>query len=161
MDGLGGAGKHQDLIDFTCALSELRRAHPVFRRRRFFSGQAPAARDGAGGGLQDIVWLTPAGREMTDSDWHTGYARSLGVFLNGDAITEPGPHGETVRDDNFLLLFNAHREPVRFTLPGRRLGPGWDVLIDTAAAGRADGGVPAEGSVELAGRSIMVLRGRS
>jgi isoamylase len=154
------AGKHQDLIDFTCALSELRRAHPVFRRRRFFSGQAPAARNGTGGGLQDLVWLTPAGRQMTDSDWHTGYARSLAVFLNGDAITEPGPHGETVRDDNFLLLFNAHREPVRFTLPGRRFGPGWDVLVDTAAAGRADGSVPAEGSAELAGRSIMVLRSR-
>jgi isoamylase len=155
------AGKHQDLIDFTCALSGLRRAHPVFRRRRFFSGQALAARDGMAGGLQDIVWLTPAGREMTDSDWHAGYARSLAVFLNGDAITEPGPHGETVRDDNFLLLFNAHREPVRFTLPGRRLGPGWDVLIDTATAGPAEGSVPPEGSVELTGRSIMVLRGRT
>jgi isoamylase len=154
------AGKHQDLIDFTCALSELRRAHPVFRRRRFFSGQAPAAGDGPGGGLQDLVWLTPAGQQMTDSDWHTGYARSLAVFLNGDAITEPGPHGETVRDDNFLLLFNANREPVSFTLPGRRFGPGWDVLIDTAAAALADGAVPTEGSVELAGRSIMVLRGR-
>jgi len=155
------AGKHQDLIDFTCALSGLRRAHPVFRRRRFFSGQAPAAPDGPdGGGLQDIVWLTPAGRQMTDSDWHTGYARSLAVFLNGDAITEPGPRGETVRDDNFLLLFNANREPVSFTLPDRRFGPGWDVLIDTAAAGRAGGTVPAEGSAELAGRSIMVLRGR-
>jgi len=154
------AGKHQDLIDFTCALSGLRRAHPVLRRRRFFSGQPPAARDGPGGGLQDIAWLTPAGREMTDSDWHTGYARSLAVFLNGDAITEPGPHGETVRDDNFLLLFNANREPVSFTLPGRRFGPGWDVLIDTATAARAGDTVPAAGSAELAGRSIMVLRGR-
>ena len=155
------AGKHQDLIDFTCALSGLRRAHPVFRRRRFFSGQAPAAGNGPGDGLQDIVWLTPAGRQMTDSDWQTGYARSLAVFLNGDAITEPGPRGETVRDDNFLLLFNANREPVSFTVPGRRFGPGWDVLIDTATAGQAEGSVPAEGSVELTGRSIMVLRGRT
>ncbi len=154
------AGKHQDLIDFTCALSGLRRAHPVFRRRRFFSGQALTARGGPDGGLQDIVWLTPAGRQMTDSDWQTGYARSLAVFLNGDAITEPGPHGETVRDDSFLLLFNANREPVSFTVPGSRFGPGWDALIDTAAAGRADAAVPAGGSVELAGRSIMVLRGR-
>jgi glycogen operon protein len=152
------AGKQQDLIEFTCALSELRRAHPVFRRRRFFSGQAPRSRGEAGGGLQDIVWLTPAGHQMTDSDWHTGYARSLGVFLNGDAITEPGPHGETVRDQSFLLLFNAHREPVSFTLPDSRFGPGWDLLVDTAAAGAVV--VPAGGSVELAGRSIMVLRER-
>jgi isoamylase len=152
------AGKQQELIEFTCALSGLRRAHPVFRRRRFFSGQAPPPRGEPDGGLQDIAWLTPAGHQMTDSDWHTGYARSLAVFLNGDAITEPGPRGETVRDQNFLLLFNAHREPMSFTLPERRFGPAWDLLIDTAAAARAAVTVPAGDSVELAGRSIMVLR---
>ncbi len=164
------AGKQQDLIDFTCALSELRRAHPVFRRRRFFSGLAAPAR-GEPGGLQDIAWLTPAGRQMTDNDWHTGYARSLTVFLNGEAITEPGLRGEIVRDQSFLLLFNANREPVTFTLPDSRFGTGWDVLVSTATAVRAAGaranGTGAEAtitilagrSIELAGRSIMVLRG--
>jgi isoamylase len=153
------AGKQQDLIDFTCTLSQLRRAHPVFRRRRFFSGQTAPA-DGAHGGLQDIVWLTPAGRQMTDNDWHTGYARSLGVFLNGDAITEPGPRGDTVRDQSFLLLFNAHREPVTFVLPGRRFGDAWDALIDTASTpGDTTVTYQAASSVDLAGRSIMILRG--
>jgi isoamylase len=159
------ASKQQDLIDFTCTLSGLRRAHPVFRRRRFFSGQA-APGSGEPGGLQDIVWLTPAGQQMTHNDWQTGYARSLTVFLNGDAITEPGPRGETVRDDSFLLLFNANREPVTFTVPSARLGPGWEVLISTAtavgAAGPGSTGtiiVRPGRSVELAGRSIMVLRG--
>jgi isoamylase len=177
------AGKQQDLIDFTCALSELRRAHPVFRRRRFFSGQVASGRD-----LQDIVWLTPAGQQMTDRDWNTGYARSLAVFLNGDAITEPGPRGDIVRDQSFLLLFNANREPVSFTLPDSRYRPGWEVLISTAtaaglagspatrtgtsgasgsagtAAGDGTGAGPAitvqaGRSIDLAGRSIMVLRG--
>jgi isoamylase len=153
------AGKQQDLIDFTCALSQLRRAHPVFRRRRFFSGQTAPA-DGAHGGLQDIVWLTPTGRQMTDNDWHTGYARSLGVFLNGDAITEPGPRGDTVRDQSFLLLFNGHREPVTFVLPGRRFGDAWDALIDTASTpGDTTITYQAASSVDLAGRSIMILRG--
>jgi isoamylase len=153
------AGKQQDLIDFTRTLSQLRRAHPVFRRRRFFSGQTAPA-DGAHGGLQDIVWLTPAGRQMTDNDWHTGYARSLGVFLNGDAITEPGPRGDTVRDQSFLLLFNANREPVTFVLPGRRFGDAWDALIDTASApGETTVTYQAASSIELVGRSIMILRG--
>jgi isoamylase len=153
------AGKQQDLIDFTCTLSQLRRAHPVFRRRRFFSGQTAPA-DGAHGGLQDIVWLTPTGRQMTDNDWHTGYARSLGVFLNGDAITEPGPRGDTVRDQSFLLLFNAHREPVTFVLPGRRFGDAWDALIDTASTpGDSTITYQAASSVVLAGRSVMILRG--
>jgi glycogen operon protein len=151
------AGKQQDLIDFTRALSGLRRAHPLFRRRRFFSGEPAPARGGLGV-LQDIIWLTPAGQEMTDADWHTGYARSLGVFLNGDGITEPGPWGEDVRDQSFLLLFNAHREPVTFTLPGGRLGVGWEVLIDTATGGTAINAQVGR-SIELTGRSIMVLRG--
>jgi isoamylase len=172
------AAKQQDLIDFTCALSELRRTHPVFRRRRFFSGQVVPAVEGAGevgGGhasLQDIVWLTPAGQQMTDSDWNTGYARSLAVFLNGDAITEPGPRGDTISDQSFLLLFNANREPVAFTLPDTRFGSGWDVLISTATAAGAGAAaasaaltgasgpitVQAGRRVELAGRSMMVLR---
>jgi glycogen operon protein len=159
------AGKQQDLIDFTCALSELRRAHPVFRRRRFFSGQAEAP-GGQHAGLQDIVWLTPAGRQMTDGDWQAGYARSLAVFLNGDAITEPDPRGDPVRDQSFLLLFNAHRGPVTFTVPDSRFGAAWEVLVNTAAAAGAaataagaGAGVRAGRRLELAGRSIMVLRG--
>ena len=106
------------------------RAHPVFRRRRFFSGRPAQA---GPGGLRDIIWLTPSGQEMTDADWRAGYPRSLAVFLNGEAITEPGPHGEPVRDAHFLLLFNAHSDAVRFVLPGADHADGWHVVVDTAA----------------------------
>ena len=33
--------------------------------------------------------------------------------------------GEEIVDDSFLLLFNAHSEPVEFTLPTRRFGLRW------------------------------------
>ena len=124
------AAKYADLADFTAALSALRRAHPVFRRRRFFSGR-PAPADP--GGLRDIIWLNPSGREMTDADWHGGYARSLAVFLNGEAITERGTRGEPIRDNHFLLLFNAHSDAVQFVLPGADHADGWHVVVDTAA----------------------------
>ena len=172
--------KQADLLEFTCRLSELRRRHPVFRRRRFFSGQ-PAAAPAPGGGdaMQDIVWLTPSGQEMTDGDWDTGYARSLAVFLNGDAITEPGPRGEAVRDDDFLLLVNAHSEPVTFTMPGARFAAAWEILVDTStaegtapgtSAGTAAGedGTPGQartgrrapaGQVMVTGCAMMALRG--
>jgi glycogen operon protein len=164
-----GAAQQQDLLDFTRALSELRRRHPVFRRRRFFSGRPAAMRAGAAD-LQDIIWLAPSGQAMTDADWQAGHARSLAVFLNGNAITEPAPHGERVLDSDFLLLFNAHSGPVTFTLPGGRFGDEWEIVIDTAAtagatwpparAGSARRPGPAVGpSVELAGRSIVVMRG--
>ncbi len=121
-----GAGE-DGLLEFACALAALRREHPVFRRRRFFHG-----RDGSGH-APDIAWLTPEGREMAGYDWQTSYARAVAVFLNGDAITEPDPRGEPVRDDSFLLLLSAHHEPLTFTLPGRKFGRRWAVVADTAA----------------------------
>jgi isoamylase len=148
-----GAGE-DGLLEFARALATLRREHPVFRRRRFFRG-----RDGGGDG-PDIAWLTPAGREMTGHDWQTSYARAVAVFLNGDAISEPGPRGEPVRDDSFLLLLNAHHEPLTFMLPGRRFGRRWAAVADTAAgpAGPEGGDYRAGEPVELAGHSMMVLR---
>jgi len=152
-----GAGQEDGLLEFARTLASLRREHPVFRRRRFFRGRV------GGGHGPDIAWLTPEGREMTGHDWQTSYARAVAVFLNGDAITEPGPRGEPVRDDSFLLLLNAHHEPLTFILPGRRLGRRWVVAADTAAdpavspAG-PDGGYRTGEQVELAGHSMMVLR---
>jgi isoamylase len=149
------------LLELTRTLSALRRDHPVFRRRRFFSG-LPSGPDGT---VRDIIWLTPAGGEMTMSDWSSGYARSLGVFLNGSAITEPGPRGEQITDCHFLLLFNAHSDPVTFTLPGPELAPAWQVVIDTAdpPASAANGSpVPAiqkpGSALPVSDRAIVVLQ---
>jgi isoamylase len=144
------------LLEFACELAAFRREHPVFRRRRFFRGQS-----GTGDSLADIAWLTPSGREMGDQDWNTSYARAMMVFLNGDAITEPGPRGEPVRDDSFLILLSANNEPVTFTLPGPKFGRRWSVTLDTAA-GRATEGSGTEhrpgGQIVLAGHSMMALR---
>ena len=76
---------------------------------------------------------------MKDADWKTGYAKALGVFLNGDRITEPDPRGERVRDDSFLLLFSADSQPCRFTLPGPQFGGSWAVVLDTGADSPAEG----------------------
>jgi glycogen operon protein len=179
------AEEESSLLEFARGVAELRRNHPVFRRRRFFTGPA----DGGAGRPGDIAWFTPSGREMTDADWKTGYAKAMGVFLNGDAITEPDPRGERVRDETFLLLFSADSQPARFTLPAEDFGHTWEVVLDTGAAGPADGGPPAtaisgngmphpalpgseaavaaqveprehqaRSTVKLAGRSMMVLR---
>ncbi|HEY5986781.1 MAG TPA: glycogen debranching enzyme, partial [Streptosporangiaceae bacterium] len=151
------ARRYSGLLEFTRAVARLRREHPVFRRRRFFRGQP------AEGDLADIAWLTPSGRQMTGHDWETPYARAMMVFLNGDAITEPGPHGERVRDDSFLVLLSAHSEPVRFTLPDSAFGERWTVVIDTAATGGSATGagcaeLSAGDEVTLAGHCLLVLR---
>jgi glycogen operon protein len=66
-----------------------------------------------------------------------------------------------VRDRSFLLLFNAHRGPMIFTVPDSRYGAVWEVVVDTATAAAVTGlaTVAAGGRVELAARSILVLRG--
>jgi glycogen operon protein len=165
------ADKHADLTEFAAALSALRRAHPVFRRRRFFSGQAGGSTDGQ----RDLVWLTPSGAEMTGEDWNSGYARSLGAFLNGDAITEPGTRGERITDADFLLLLNAHDEQVTFTIREdlSESGDRWQIIVDTAAAAAAASTTSGEvligrqipdpteyagPTVDVAGRSVVILR---
>ncbi len=145
-----GASKHADLLEFTATLAQLRREHPVFRRRRFFSGKP-----GDDGGTADIVWLSPSGDPVSAADWDNGELMSVGVFLNGDAISEPGPRGEQVTDDSFLLLCNARGEPVTFRLPGRT----WVPVIDTTTSGGpAAGPLHAGEAVDLAARSVLLLR---
>jgi len=142
------------LLDFTRDLARLRAAHPVLRRRRFFSGRRPRK-----GQPRDLVWLTPAAKEMAAADWQTGYAKALGVYLNGEAITEPDPRGRRVTDDSFLLLFNAGGDPVTFTVPGAEYATAWEVCVDTAnpdVDGRPR--IKPEDHVELIGRSTLVLR---
>jgi glycogen operon protein len=151
----------RDLVNFTRALSTLRRDHPVFRRRRFFRGHQPGA--GPSDGPGDIVWLTPAGKEVTDSDWYAPGAKSLAVFLNGDAISEPDPRGEGITDDRFLLLFNANDDTVSFTLPGVRFGREWEIMIDTCGprVPVLHGEPPllsARAHAKVAAHAVMVLR---
>jgi isoamylase len=151
------AEAERDLLQFTETLARLRRDHPVFRRRRFFRGRRAPDDE-----TSDITWLTPAGQEMTQDDWRAGYARSLAALLNGEAISEPDPRGGRIVDTKFLLLFNAHHNPLTFTLPEASLASGWEVVIDTRTAEASDeeNGVALmpKSEVEVGGRAVVVLQ---
>ena len=98
---------------------------------------------------------------MTDADWETGSARSLTVFLNGDAISELGRRGEPIRDDSFLLLFNAGELDLEFALPPPHYGVLWTKVLDTAVPVIAaqDLTVVKPGDlITVPGRSLQVLR---
>ncbi|WP_226345008.1 glycogen debranching protein GlgX [Agilicoccus flavus] len=150
--------EQRQLLDFAGHIVALRKDHPVLRRRRFFAGSAD---HGGESPLGDILWLGVDGREMRDEDWSTGYARTLSVFLNGKGIQEPGPLGQRVTDDDLILMFNAHSEPVDFAIPKIVDDVQWRVAVDTdTATGRAGADTePHEsGSVlTVAGRSVIVL----
>ncbi|MBP3076629.1 glycogen debranching protein GlgX [Streptomyces sp. CHA1] len=148
----------QSLLDFTRAMVWLRRDHPVFRRRRFFHGRPVR---GTHDDLSDIAWYTPEGEEMTQRDWDSAQARALTVFLNGNAISEPGPRGESIHDDSFLLMFNASPEPLEFLVP-TGLGQEWQAVVETAAPQGARPGdgpkVEAGQRLTLPDRSLTVLQ---
>ena len=115
-----------DLLDFTRDLIALRREHPVFRRRRWFQGRPIR-------GTVDIGWFQPDGSTMDDADWEHDFARSVGLFLNGDAIPGRDPWGQRIVDQSFLMILNAHHDPIDWTLP-KQWGERWRVVIDTADA---------------------------
>ncbi|MGW1995481.1 glycogen debranching protein GlgX [Embleya sp. NPDC001921] len=121
-------GEEPDQLEFMRMMTRLRAEHPVFRRRRFFHGRSV---QGTHDELTDIAWFTPTGEEMSDSDWWAAAAKSVAVFLNGNAISEPDPRGQKITDDSFLLLFNASHEAEEFTIPDG-LGKTWTVVVDTA-----------------------------
>ena len=139
----------EDLLDWTRSLIALRRAHPVFRRRRFFQGR-PVRGSLSGGPLPDIAWFRPDGQEMTDADWSVGYAQSLAVFFNGDALPDADAHGRAVRDSSFFLLLNGGDSEVDFVLPPG-WGTSWTLVLDT---GRDR---PVEGVGPRAGATVPVL----
>jgi glycogen operon protein len=145
-----------EFVEFCRALIAFRRAHPVFRRRRFFEGRPIFGAD-----VSDIAWFRTDGAEMTAADWQAGFAKSLMVFLNGDALPDPDPRGQRTTDDSFLLLLNAHHGRVRFRLPGPSWGAQWARELDTAqsAPPPRGGGICAAGDqVWLIGHSLQVLR---
>jgi glycogen operon protein len=147
-----------DLMKFTRAVSALRTAHPVFRRRRFFSGK-PVGRRGAEG-LPDITWFAPDGSEMTEEDWESRFAKSIAVYLNGHGIPDLDVRGQRVTDDSFVLCFNAHHESIEFTLPPTDFGAAWVPVIYTADTATAQEAKPVTAGAKVAvdARSVMVLQ---
>ncbi|AZI57957.1 glycogen debranching enzyme GlgX [Nakamurella antarctica] len=145
-----------DLVRFTASVAALRKAHPTFRRRRFFRG-TPVAR-GVGEPLPDICWLTPTAEEMTPENWESGFGRSIGVFLNGNGIHGRDSRGQHVVDAHFLMFFNAHDDTVDFTVPGAEFSALWQVVVDTAGALHDADPFTSGARIPVPGKAVMVLR---
>ncbi|MBZ6140055.1 MULTISPECIES: glycogen debranching protein GlgX [Streptomyces] len=157
-NGGSGGDTGSGLLEFVRAMVWLRKDHPVFRRRRFFHGRPV---QGTHDELSDIAWFTPEGTEMTQRDWNSARASALTVFLNGNAISEPGPRGERIADDSFLLMFNASPKPLDFVVPVDH-GRQWEVVVDTSrpdpVPSQTGPKVQAGDRLTLVDRSLTVLQ---
>lgn len=148
------AAQYAEMLEFTRKVTALRKAHPVFRRRRFFDGRPSKT----GNHMRDIYWITRNGVEMTSDDWHSGI-KSVAVGLNGLALPEPDARGERIVDDSFLLCFNAHAYPVEFVIPETPYARQWRGVIDTFdPRGATDAHVTAGTTITVEGRSVLVLQ---
>ena len=116
----------EDTLKLTKKLIELRKQHPVFRRRHWFDGLA-----GDNSDFSDVAWFSADGAPMSAHDWTSGYQHTLMVFLNGDAMDYVTDHGVPVVDDSFLILFNSHWQHVPFCIPKGVGGSAWRVILDT------------------------------
>ncbi|CAN5356612.1 hypothetical protein BH23ACT3_BH23ACT3_16020 [soil metagenome] len=146
----------EEFLEWTSRLVAYRASHPVFRRRRWFQGRKIR-------GIEDMAWFRPDGEEMSDDDWDTGHARSVGVFVNGESIQTTDLFGGRIVDDTFLILLNASELDLDWVLPQQRWGARWIVDLDTEDPGvgtfdRPSIGVEAGGSLTVTARSLLVLR---
>ena len=118
----------KDLLEFVSKLIHLRLEHPVLHRRRFFTGREPGDPDDK---IPQVEWMDHTGSIMDMDDWSNTHAFTVMIYLNGSDIPEADWYGNQMVDNNFILIFNAHYEPIMFTLPDERYGKKWRLVVDT------------------------------
>ena len=118
----------QEMLAFVSKMIHLRLNHPVLHRRRFFSGRMPGDPVDK---IPQAEWFDHTGSIMDMADWQNTHAFSVMIYLNGSDIPEVDWYGNQMVDNDFILIFNAHYEPIQFTLPDERYGKKWKLVVDT------------------------------
>lgn len=118
----------QEMLAFVSKMIHLRLNHPVLHRRRFFSGRMPGDPVDK---IPQAEWFDHTGSIMDMVDWQNTHAFSVMIYLNGSDIPEVDWYGNQMVDNDFILIFNAHYEPIQFTLPDERYGKKWKLVVDT------------------------------
>ena len=118
----------KELLAFVSKLIHLRLGHPVLHRRRFFTGREPGDDSNT---IPQVEWFDHTGSIMDMDDWQNTHAFSMMIYLNGSDIPEVDWYGNRMVDNDFILIFNAHYEPIMFTLPDERYGRKWQLVVDT------------------------------
>jgi len=142
------------LRSLVARLVHLRRDHPVFRQKAFFSGR-PTGADG----VKDLAWFGPDGTEV--SNWFDPSRPTIAMYLDGDGIRTRGPRGEPISDASFLVVLHTGPADTGFVLPPSPWASAYDVLLDTAdeePVGRAP--LAPGDRLPLVGRSLVLLEAR-
>lgn len=144
----------KDLLEFVSKLIHLRLEHPVLHRRRFFTGREPGDPDDK---IPQVEWMDHTGSIMDMEDWSNTHAFSVMIYLNGSDIPEADWYGNQMVDNNFILIFNAHYEPIMFTLPDERYGKKWRLVVDTHNPKGPELNYEADFAITAQSRSFLLL----
>ncbi|GEB15761.1 glycogen operon protein [Pimelobacter simplex] len=142
-----------DVYAVTRAALRLRREHHALRQRHWFEGRPAIV-----GGPKDLAWLHPTGREMTDDDWWDASLHTVGMFVSGKPLREPGPRGEQQLDTSFLIWFHAGADDVEVHLPENDWVRSGGVVLSTDPGLPAGTELEVGGTVVIGGRSVVVMQ---
>ncbi|MFH0908097.1 MAG: glycogen debranching protein GlgX [bacterium] len=131
--------QNKDLFDFTRKLITFRKAHPILRRVRFFTG----AKDRAP--LPDIQWYGPNGKKP---DWDGGMA--LACLMDGSRENTGLPEN----DDSLFIMFNAGEKRAVFLVP---LAPGRPWALAFTTQEHKPAWTKSRALIQVQSRSVTVL----
>jgi len=140
----------RQLLDFTRMVFSIRAANPVLRRRNYFRHQPDHP-----GGVKDLTWLRPDGKEMTETDWADSTNHVLGMLILGEATDEVDERGRRLMGEAILLLTNGGARSRPFTLPQLEAPGAWVEVLNTA---HPNPRTVRQGKVSLVAHSLMLLR---
>jgi len=141
----------QVLLDFTRKLGGLRHDYPVLRRNRFYTGRFDEVH-----GVKDVTWICSDGGEAEQHDWTDSALHCIGMLMDGRAqmnsVPQDGDHS------TLMLVVNAARDAIAFTMPPCADGMSWTCLVDTSDPGRSEGDVPIGETCTVPSRGLALLR---
>jgi isoamylase len=140
----------RQLLDFSRTVFAIRAANPVLRRRNYFRHQPDHP-----GGVKDLTWLRPDGKEMTETDWDDSTNHVLGMLILGEATDEVDERGRRLVGEAILLLTNGGARSRPFTLPQLETPGAWVEVLNTA---HPNPRTVRQGKVSLVAHSLMLLR---
>ncbi|GDZ75072.1 glycogen operon protein GlgX homolog [Bifidobacteriaceae bacterium MCC01989] len=146
--------RRKELLAFVSKLIHLRLDHPVLHRRRFFTGREPGDDSNM---IPQVEWFDHTGSIMDMDDWRNTHAFSMMIYLNGSDIPEVDWYGNRMVDNDFILIFNAHYEPIMFTLPDERYGHKWQLVVDTHNPNGPELSYEAGFMITVQSRSFLML----
>jgi isoamylase len=118
-------------LEFVKKIIAIRKNQPVIERKAFFKGEETIEH----GLPSDIVWLSPIGKTMEESDWTDAEGRTVGVLLKASGVEEKlitlPAHGAHP-PKTLLLIANTAHLPVNFLLPEQPEGNCWRLLLETS-----------------------------